>query len=240
MSTTARRGLVASLVAASRRRWGTEPVGRVRFGALRRLGPISDRWGFERGTPIDRLYIERFLARYASDIGGRVVEIGDATYTERFGTAVETSDVLDVSSANRRATIVTDLTREVSVEAQFDCAIVTQTLHQIYDVHAAVRSLHAMLRPGGVMLATFPGITRVGGEPGWPETWYWSLTAAGAQLLFDEVFGDARTQIETFGNVLTAVCFLHGIAAGELEAHELAYHDPRYEVLVAVRAVRAE
>ena len=37
-------------------------VGRVRFGSLRRLTPISRAFGFDRGLPIDRYYIERFLS----------------------------------------------------------------------------------------------------------------------------------------------------------------------------------
>jgi len=35
--------------------------GTVDFGALRRLTPVSRIVGFDRGLPIDRYYIERFL-----------------------------------------------------------------------------------------------------------------------------------------------------------------------------------
>ena len=44
------------------------PVGRVRFGSLRRLKPISAECGSERGRPIDRYYIEQFMAENAEDI----------------------------------------------------------------------------------------------------------------------------------------------------------------------------
>src|SRR2546428_14003991 len=42
---------------------------------LRRTSPISRLYGADRGTGIDRYYIENFLARHASDIHGDVLEI---------------------------------------------------------------------------------------------------------------------------------------------------------------------
>ena len=42
---------------------------------LRRLAPVSDKWGHDRGTPVDRWYIERFLERQAGDIRGRVLSL---------------------------------------------------------------------------------------------------------------------------------------------------------------------
>src|SRR3990170_7811785 len=51
--------------------------GRVRFGDLRGVEPISREFGFDRGLPVDRHYIERFLSAHSSDIRGRVLEIGD-------------------------------------------------------------------------------------------------------------------------------------------------------------------
>ena len=42
--------------------------------------------------------------------------------------------------------------------------------------------------------------------------------------------------VGSLGDVLAAISFLHGIAAEELDADALAHRDPRYEVIVAVRA----
>ena len=94
-------------------RWLGEPpaVGRVRLGDLGRSYPISRDFGFDRGMPIDRYYIERFLARHAVEIVGRVLEVGGDEYTRRFGGArVTRRDVLHVHPGNPRATIVGDLT----------------------------------------------------------------------------------------------------------------------------------
>ena len=132
------------------------------FGTLRRTTPLSDHWGYDRGTPIDRFYIESFLQEHRKDIRGRVLEIKDSTYTDRFGRDVTQRDVLDIDPTNPRATIVADLAAANAIPAdQFDCFVLTQTLQFIYDTRAAVASAYRLLRPGGVLLATVPAISRI-------------------------------------------------------------------------------
>jgi hypothetical protein len=108
----------------------------VRFGDLRRQIPVSRDFGFDRGLPIDRYYIESFLEKYAADIRGRVLEIGANTFTTRFGRDhVTQSDVLHVNNNNPVATIVGDLASADHIPSDlFDCVILTQTLQLIYDV----------------------------------------------------------------------------------------------------------
>jgi hypothetical protein len=79
--------------------------------------PVSTQWGFDRGTPVDRWYIERFLAEHTADIRGRALEIRNADYVERFGRGVVRADVLDIDESNPRATIVADLTAADHVPA---------------------------------------------------------------------------------------------------------------------------
>src|SRR5579864_8443482 len=113
------------------------------FGALRRTTPLSAGWGFDRGTPIDRYYIERFLGAHRSDIRGHVLEVADSRYTDRFGADVEASDVLDVSAENPRATLIADLGRpETLPEERYDCVVLTQTLQYVYDLGAAAEAVH--------------------------------------------------------------------------------------------------
>lgn len=216
------------------------PVGDVNFGSLRRLKPISRLWGYDRGCPVDRYYIENFLARYAADIRGRVLEIGDNTYTRQFGSdRVTHSDVLHVKEGNPQATIIGDLTSADHIpSAVFDCVILAQTLHLIYDVRAAIQTLYRVLKPGGILLATFPGsITQIT-DTQWASYWSWGFTNLSARRLFAEVFPAENIQVEAYGNVLTAISFLQGLAAEELSQEELDYCDPGYQVSLTVRAVK--
>ncbi len=215
------------------------PANGVHFGSLRRVTPISRSWGFDRGLPVDRYYIEGFLARFALDIRGRVLEVGDNSYTKRFGAArVTHSDVLHVKDGNPDATIIADLSCADHIDSEaFDCIILTQTLHLIYDVRSAIRTIYRILKPGGVLLATFPGISQIDHHE-WGGSWYWSFTELSARRLFEEVFSGANVEVRSHGNVLAALSFLHGLAAEELESAELDHHDPDYQVLLAVRAVK--
>jgi SAM-dependent methyltransferase len=213
----------------------------MRFGRFRRLRPISGNFGYDRGQPIDRYYIENFLARFAGDIRGRVLEVGDDSYTMRFGRdRVIVSDVLHVTEGNPQATIVADLTCADHIPSDaFDCVILTQTLHLIYDVRLAIRTLRRILKPGGVLLATFPGISQID-RGQWGDEWYWSFTSRSARRLFEEAFPAPNVEVRAHGNVLVAIAFLHGLAMEELREEELGYFDPFYEVLITLRAVKPE
>jgi glycosyltransferase involved in cell wall biosynthesis len=237
-----RRRVVALLPARIRERISSgadwrPPRGRVRFGDLRRVTPISREFGFDRGLPVDRYYIETFLERNASEIAGRVLEIGDDSYTKRFGsTRVSRADVLHVKAGNPRATFVGDLTDAVVLpEAAFDCIILTQTLHLIYDVRLAVARLHRALAPGGVVLVTAPGISPIDrGE--WGSRWCWSFTANSISRLFNETFGADAVMLEQYGNVFSATAFLHGLAVEELAREDLDPIDHAFPVILGVRA----
>ncbi len=213
-------------------------VGRVRLGDLRRLKPISAHWGTERGRPIDRYYIERFLAEHAADIRGRVLEIGEDRYTRAFGgRKVTCRDVLHVARSGPPVTIRGDLTQADTVPANtFDCIILTQTLQAIYDVPAAIRTVYQALRPGGVVLATIPGISKISRYDMDRWGYFWSFTSASARRLFEAAFPSGYVQVNAHGNVLAAAAFLYGLATQELKAAELDFVDPDYELLIAVRA----
>lgn len=212
--------------------------GRIRFGDLRRVEPISREFGFDRGLPVDRYYIEQFLERHSRDVRGRVLEIGDATYTRRFGgDRVQHSDVLHVDGTGSAATLVGDLASAEHIPGDaFDCVILTQTLHLIFDLQAAVRTLHRILAPGGVLLLTVPGISQLSADE-WAEAWYWAMTPAALQRLFSPSFGSSL-QIEARGNVLAATALLQGIAAEELRHAELDVQDAQYPLLVTLRAAK--
>lgn len=217
------------------------PVGAVDLGDLGGTEPVSRSFGGDRGTPIDRYYIERFLALHAGDIRGRVLEVGDSRYTRRFGGAsVRRADAVDApGSANPDATHRADLAGRTGLpRAAYDCVILTQTLHMIYDVRGVVATLRRVLKPGGTCLATVPGISQIDRADG-PEKWFWFMTQTAARLLFAERFGAENVAVEPHGNVYAATAFLQGLSLEEVEPRKLDVADPLYPVITTVRAVKA-
>ena len=212
-------------------------VGSINFGDLRSVKPISECYGEDRGLPIDRYYIENFLASHAEDIRGNVMEIGDSYYTDKFGgDRVQHKDVFHAVEGNPIATIVGDLTQADHIsDNTFDCLILTETLQLIYEIRQALQTTYRILKPGGVVLATVPGISQIS-DIDWGDSWYWNYTSLSMERLFAEVFSRENLQVKAYGNVLSATSFLQGLAMQELNQEELDYLDPNYELKITIRA----
>ena len=214
---------------------------RERLG-LTRLEPVSRVFGFDRGKPVDRWYIERFLATHAADVRGRVLEVAESTYTQWYGgDDVTQSDVLYAAPGNPAATVVGDLSTGDGLPRDvYDCFVMTQTLQVIYDVAAAVRGTREVLAPDGVLLATVPGISQISREDrrDWGD--WWRFTSDSARRLFADTYGPENVEVQAHGNVLSAACFLYGLAAEELSDDELTHHDPDFELLMTIRAVKRD
>lgn len=232
---------LARLSTARARRALDPRLGTIDWGDLRRTEPVSREFGFDRGLPVDRHYIEAFLASHAGAIRGHVLEIGDRTYTERFGgDAVTCSDVLHLTGESPLATIVADLSDAPQIPSgTFDCIVITQTLQFTFEMAKTVAEIHRILAPGGTVLCTVPGISQISRYD--MDRWgdYWRLTSLSARELFSTAFPGEDVQVVTYGNVLSAVALLHGVATSELTDAELDVHDDDYQVIVAVAAVKA-
>jgi SAM-dependent methyltransferase len=196
--------------------------------------PLSTRFGLDRGRPVDRVYIERFLAAHAGDLRGRGVEIYEPTYLERFGAdRMDRVDVLDADPGSTRATIRGDFAALPA--GAFHCFVCTQTLQAIADPLTALRQAHAALAPGGVLLLTVPGISQI--APGDPFPDHVRYTAHGLRSLAEQVF--PAPEVRAHGTVAAAAAFLYGMAEEELAPGLLdAADDPAYELVVTLRAVR--
>ncbi len=216
-------------------------VGQVDFGDLRRDKPLSRMYGWDRGTPVDRYYIEMFLKNHAGLIQGDVLEISEDTYTRKFGgDRVSRNEVLHYDDPSPPATLVGDLTDAPHIaDNQFDCIIITQTLMLIYDLPKAIETLHRILKPGGTVIATMAGVTAVA-DPDWRHIWYWSFSESSGRRMFEDGFPGGAVEAVSFGNVLSATGFLQGLAMEELTTSELDLKDPDYQLLVGVVARKAD
>ena len=215
------------------------PPGKVNMGDLARTTPFSEQFGYDRGGPVDRYYIENFLQEKAPIIRGRVLEIGDNEYTLHFGaSAVTQSDILHVDEKNEKATFTGDLSNAPQLPSDsFDCIILTQTLHLIYNYKEAIKTCYRILKPGGTLLLTVPGISHIDkGE--WKEIWLWSFTDNSIKIILSEVFNREKITVNTFGNVLVAAAFLYGLGQPEITKEQMDATDPHYQVIITASAVK--
>lgn len=202
--------------------------------------PVSRTFGLDRGSPVDRRYIEHFLTNHATDIRGRVLEIGDAVYTRRYGgNRVSHSDVLHAEPGNPAATIIGSLTDPATVpKGAFDCIILTQTLHCILDMRTALQTARDALAPGGALLFTVPNITPISRYD--MDRWgdFWRFTSKAVMETVRSMFPEDDLEVVRYGNAAAATAFLNGVAAEELPEDLLWASDPDYEVTIAARLRR--
>lgn len=209
-----------------------------KLGELRRLEPFST-WGSSRDGPIDRIYVNRFIEAHSADVRGRTLEVMNDHYTVRYGKGVTRADVLDVDPANADATFHGDIADPSALPADaFDCVILTQVLPLVYEPRDALRTVHRALAPGGVLLATTGGISRIAPLEAPVYGHWWHFTSMSARRLAAEVFGEPNVDVQTYGNVLAAAAFLFGLGRYDLTDAEIAAHDPAYEVTIGIRAVK--
>jgi hypothetical protein len=201
------------------------------------MRPFSGHYGRERGEPIDRRYIDAFLAAHSHRIRGDVLEVREPQYARLGHAAVRRVHVVDIDPSNRRATIVADLAARGSLpEAAIDCAIVTQTLQFLDDVESALANLRQALRAEGTLLLTVPSVSKLDHEA--PTSDHWRWTPAGLERLLSRAFPGDELRVEGHGNLLTSVAFLLGLAQEELSSEELAYDDPTFPLVACARVDR--
>lgn len=205
------------------------------WGNLRRSEPFSPNFGFSRGTPMDRYYLDQFLEGQREAVVGVVGEVGEANYARRFaGAELRRIEVIDRDPRDG-TTVVADIGVSGSLPAaSFDCLIVTQVLQYVPDVGEALRNLIQALRPGGTLLVAVPALTpRDVREPLAGD--YWRFAPAGMAHLVHAAAPWMPNSVVAYGNLLSATAFLHGLAAEELSRSELARQDDRFPILVCAR-----
>lgn len=198
---------------------------------------VSQEMGCDRGTPIDRFYIEKFLTESRKYIKGNIMEIGDNSYTLRFGKDITTSYILTADRGKadcaESKVIHGDLqTGEGCGKDFLDCFILTQTLPFIYDIKSAAENIVSMLKSGGVALLTVSGISMISKYDDTRWGHYWGLTETAIRKLFDDLADSSQIEVFSMGNPKTAAAFLYGLSVEDLKPEDFAYHDELVPVMI--------
>ena len=199
---------------------------------LRDIRPVSSVFGFDRGTPIDRWYIDQFLyeqTRQILDVS-QTLEVAEKSYSEKFFPGA-VHDILNYENGQD----LTDINTLIS--DQYDVFIATQVFNFIFDVRKAIAGAHFLLKKGGVLLATVAGnVSPVSKYD--MDRWgdYWRFTDLSIKRLMEETFGES-VSVFSYGNAATATAFVQGLAVEDLEDRDvLKVQDPIYSVCIGIVA----
>lgn len=198
------------------------------------IQPYSRKMGWERGTPIDRIYIERFLKKHEKYICGTVMEIAEDTYSKKYGNDLEKVVIFTADEKATGQVIIGDLQSGAGVhEGIADCFILTQTLPFIYDVQASCENIVRSLKPGGYALITVRGISTISqyDEQRWGD--YWGFTRQSLKKLFDMDNVEIIDLVQ-YGNMKTAIGFMCGLAYEDLDEQDFAEDDELYPVFLGI------
>lgn len=213
----------------------THPVDPASF--LSKTMPVSRLFGYDRGIPIDRYYIEKFLQAECLSLRNvsRTIEVGESTYSERY-MRIEGGqhDVLDYGAGM-------DLTKPESLPKDvYDLFICTQVFNFIYDVKAAIRGAFHLLKDKGSLLATVAGnISQVSRSDMEDYGHFWGFTYLAIQRLTSEVFGEKHVRVIPFGNSMAATAFIQGAAVEDLKDRSLLdVSDPDYAICIGIVATK--
>ena len=195
------------------------------------VNPLSSRFGIEHGTPIDRVYIERFLQNNSDKIHGDVAEFAVDTYTKRYGSDITSSYIFHVNGWGDNALSVDLSTGEGVCDNMLDCLICTQTIQFIYDLSSVMHNISRLLKPNGCALITVHGISQISlyDYRNWGE--YWRFTPLSLGKLFDTEMLDVY--VESYGNVKTSVAMLYGLCAEDIEQNDFDYNDEQYPLIIS-------
>ncbi len=206
---------------------------------LNRTTPFNKTAGTAGGGAIDRYYITEFLNQNAVCIAGNVLESLNASDAGGWGGASINSSKLLINNGEGQPVIIPESgTTRQKQTPQYDCILLVQFLHQVYDYKKMMRFCFQSLKKGGVLLLTVPGISTTGYGGRNDDTPYWNFTGNAINRFLAEYFNPADIRVTTYGNVLAATALLHGIGASALTPLELSENDPNYQVIVAAKVTK--
>lgn len=202
-----------------------------RWGNLRRTRPFSSTYGFERGTPIDRYYLHKFLNTHRDVITGRVLEVQTTSAADRYGHGVSCAHTFDIVP-DFTPTYLCDFTAAtIPVPPHsYDCLVLPNTLPHFRDLDGGLANALRVVRPGGAILASAAGLLPLTED----VADYWRLSPAGWRARLADAWPDADVTVEGYGNCLASVAAQFGLAHEELTAQELDVMDPRFPVLTTI------
>ena len=195
--------------------------------------PVGKLYGIDRGGSIVRYYIDDFLKKNMAHITGNVLEIGDNTYTVKFGKKYKSNILIyDDQITNENGIFHGDLQSGKGIKNNnYDCIILTQVLNFVDNITNTPEILVKGLKNNGVILMTISGITPICRYDMEQYGQYWSFTEKSIFNMFKNLNVDV--EIYSYGNFKTACAFLAGISYKEIDTADMEYNDPDFPLTLS-------
>ena len=189
--------------------------------------PINQDYGWSKGTPIGRYYLNSYMRDFSKNISGLVLEFGQPTYAQNCDCTYE---IIDIDPTNFKANIHGDIcspTIGEEYDSRYDVIICTAVLQYVTDPQMAVVNMRNMLKEGGALILAQQALSRV--DPGVPAgTDRWRFTQHGIAQMME---GFELLDIHHYGNVYAVCAYMLGLPAEKVDIDKLAFADPFHPVI---------
>lgn len=193
--------------------------------------PLSRNFGVERGTPVGRYYIDKFIVSNCNTVSGDFLEFGAvARYKKYFNKHIsyDTISIFDEEGI----TYVADIHNISELpDKKFDCIVCTQVFEHLKSPETAALSLYYLLKEKGVLLFTAPFINNVHGCP----SDYRRFTVEGCRFILESA-GFNIEYIDFGGNCMVSTGSLLGMVVEDFSSEDLSFKDEIYPYNILIRA----
>jgi SAM-dependent methyltransferase len=216
-------------------RWGflVPSRGKVNWGSLGAYVPISTGFGFERGTPIDRYYLNRFIEEVRSQVRGVVIEIGGSLNNRTVYNFVNAREYHAMDLIQRPDVDIVGNAEDPAAfpASSIDSVIAFNVLEHCREPWVVIDNALLWLKPGGALFCMVPNAQRIHKMPGdyWrplPQAVSWMLRRFSTH------------QLRVYGNPIALVASFMGIASEEVPRRDLDFFNPDYPVATCAVAIK--
>jgi SAM-dependent methyltransferase len=209
----------------------TVSIGAINFGDFKRLIPMCFEFGSTRGTPIDRYYLSRFIEKIHPDVVGDALEIGGNRRNRRLYNFMQTNSYRAMDLNKRLGVdIIGDAHNAKIVEhGSLDSIIIFNVLEHCEKPWIVIENMYDWLRDGGKVFCMVPTAQRIHGAP----SDFWRFLPNAIDSLFAKF---PIRKLFIYGNPMTAIASLMGVAAEELSREELDHTNSEYPVATCILA----
>jgi len=221
-----------------RRLWNqgllTVPFGQFDFGDFDRLSPACLDFGFSRGTPLDRYYLNKFVAESRDLVVGSVLEIGGQKGSHELYGFKNATSYVTMSIDSSDADITTDAhDASAALPESYDSIIIFNVLEHCRRPWVIASNIYSWLKPGGRVFVMIPNMQRIHEGPGD----YWRILPEGLRSIFNQFNVE---KLVTYGNLFTSIAALSGVSSEEIPTGDKDSLDTDYPTITCMTGSKAQ
>lgn len=208
--------------------------------------PLTRNFGFYRGTPIDRYFINKWIYDFLDEIdsGNKLkgIEIGGFDYLKYNSKKYLANELvpkreLKKSKDSLCINLNEPINKDFKLKEKYDFVICTQVLHVLENDINGLRIIYKLLKKGGLIIGSTAGTINPISIYDY-KRWgcYRGYSDQGLKSILEKT--GFECQIETFGNFALAYEILNGAVVEDIDQSLFKENDEIFQILHLFKAYK--